>query len=87
MVQHPTRPDELYAALEINGVMRSTDGGDTWTDLSAPLIKLAEQPHLLMVANLPGLEEADLKLGMPLQVTFEQVCNECTLPQFVRAEG
>lgn len=39
-------PDDVYAALEVSGVMRSTDGGDTWTDLSAPLIKLAEQPHL-----------------------------------------
>ena len=53
--------------------------------LIVAIVELAEQPHLLMVANLPGLEEADLKLGMPLQVTFEQVCDECTLPQFVRA--
>ena len=28
--QHPKKPDEIYAALEINGVMRSTDGGETW---------------------------------------------------------
>ena len=40
------RPDDIYAALEVSGVLRSTDGGDTWTDLSAPLIKLSEQPHL-----------------------------------------
>ena len=51
------------------------------------IVELAEQPHLLMVANLLGLDEADLKLGMPLQVTFEQVSEECTLPQFVAAEG
>ncbi len=44
--QHPRRPDEIYAALEINGVMRSTDGGETWQDCSAGLIKLAELPHL-----------------------------------------
>ena len=42
----PGRPDDVYAALEVSGVIRSTDGGETWTDLSAPLIKLAEQPHL-----------------------------------------
>ncbi len=46
LAQHPTRPDEFYAALEINGVMRSTDSGETWTDCSAGLIKLADQPHL-----------------------------------------
>jgi hypothetical protein len=42
----PNRPDDIYAALEVSGVIRSTDGGETWSDMSAPLIKLAEQPHL-----------------------------------------
>jgi photosystem II stability/assembly factor-like uncharacterized protein len=46
LAQHPTRPDEIYAALEINGVMRSTDGGETWSDCSGGLIKLADLPHL-----------------------------------------
>ena len=44
--QHPTKPNEIFAALEINGVMHSTDGGESWTDCSAGLIKLAELPHL-----------------------------------------
>ena len=44
--QNPKKPDEIYAALEINGVMRSTDGGETWQDCSEGLIKLSEQPHL-----------------------------------------
>jgi photosystem II stability/assembly factor-like uncharacterized protein len=46
LAQNPKNPDEIYAALEINGVMRSTDGGETWTDCSEGLIKLAELPHL-----------------------------------------
>jgi photosystem II stability/assembly factor-like uncharacterized protein len=46
MAQHPHWPDEIYAGLEINGVMRSTDLGETWTDCSAGLIELAEQPNL-----------------------------------------
>ena len=46
MVQHPTRPDEIYAALEVNGVIRTTDGGETWEDCSADLIRLSELPHL-----------------------------------------
>jgi len=44
--QHPTRPNEIFAALEINGVMHSQDGGETWKDCSEGLIKLAELPHL-----------------------------------------
>lgn len=42
----PARPDTLYAAVEVGGVMRSDDGGETWTDCSADLVTLAERPHL-----------------------------------------
>jgi len=41
-----TRPDDVYAALEVSGVIRSTDGGETWTDVSEPLIRLADEPRL-----------------------------------------
>ena len=40
------RPDEIYAALEVGGAMRSLDGGETWDDCSAPLVDLAALPHL-----------------------------------------
>jgi photosystem II stability/assembly factor-like uncharacterized protein len=46
MAQHPTKPQEIYAALEVNGVMRSTDGGETWADCSADLVRLSGLPHL-----------------------------------------
>jgi photosystem II stability/assembly factor-like uncharacterized protein len=46
LAQHPRRGDEIYAACEINGVMRSGDLGETWTDCSAGLIELSKQPHL-----------------------------------------
>ena len=46
MAQHPTKPGTIYAALEVNGVMRSTDHGETWKDVSADLLRLAEKPHL-----------------------------------------
>ena len=42
----PSRPDDVYAALEVSGVIRSSDAGETWTDMSASLIKHAEKPHL-----------------------------------------
>ena len=41
--RHPGRPNEIYAALEVSGVMRSTDGGESWSDCSADLIRLSEQ--------------------------------------------
>jgi len=47
MVQRPGNPNEIYAALEIAGAMRTTDGGQTWEDLGDHLVKLAETvPHL-----------------------------------------
>ncbi len=46
LAQHPTKPDEIFAACEINGVMHSSDGGESWTDCSEGLIKLSELPHL-----------------------------------------
>jgi photosystem II stability/assembly factor-like uncharacterized protein len=42
----PAHPDEVYAALEVGGVMRSLDGGESWDDCSADLVKMAERPHL-----------------------------------------
>ncbi|HEY8290614.1 MAG TPA: hypothetical protein VIG49_15170 [Acetobacteraceae bacterium] len=46
LAQHPGKPGTIYAALEVNGVMRTTDGGETWHDCSKDLIRLAQQPHL-----------------------------------------
>src|SRR5206468_12997806 len=42
----PSHPHELYAGLEVDGVLRSLDGGETWEDVSHDLVKLAERPHL-----------------------------------------
>ena len=46
MVQSPNNPDELFAALEVNGVMRSNNFGESWEDISGDLIRLSDQPHL-----------------------------------------
>ena len=42
----PNEPDTIYAALEVSGVIRSVDAGETWSDVSGSLFELAEQPHL-----------------------------------------
>lgn len=42
----PQAPDVIWAAMEVNGAMRSDDGGETWTDLSDDLVALSRQPNL-----------------------------------------
>ena len=46
IVADPNNPDEIYAGLEVNGVVRSLDGGDTWSDISGDLLALAKHEHL-----------------------------------------
>jgi photosystem II stability/assembly factor-like uncharacterized protein len=46
MAQRPGRPNEIFAALEIAGSMRTTDGGETWEDLTDDLVRLSDLPHL-----------------------------------------
>lgn len=42
----PSAPDEIYAGIEVGGVIRSLDGGESWRDISAGLLELAKEPHL-----------------------------------------
>jgi photosystem II stability/assembly factor-like uncharacterized protein len=45
--RHPGRRGEIFAVLEVSGVMRSTDSGESWSDCSADLLRLAEaEPRL-----------------------------------------
>jgi photosystem II stability/assembly factor-like uncharacterized protein len=46
MALDPSNPDELYAAMEVGGIIRSLDGGETWEDMSEPLIEMSKQSHL-----------------------------------------
>ena len=46
LAQHPSNPATIYAALEVNGVMKTTDGGESWQDCSTDLVRLAQLPHL-----------------------------------------
>jgi photosystem II stability/assembly factor-like uncharacterized protein len=42
----PSKPDEIYAGIEVGGVIRSLDGGNTWSDCTKELLKFTEQGHL-----------------------------------------
>lgn len=46
------------------------------------VVELAEQEGLLMIANILEAEARDLRLDMPLEVTFETLAEDCVLPQF-----
>lgn len=51
------------------------------------IVELAEQPHLLLAANLLEIAPEDLRLGMALEVVFEAVTEDATLPQFRPVKG
>ncbi|MCE2404307.1 MAG: hypothetical protein J4F43_04015 [Dehalococcoidia bacterium] len=42
MAADPTHPDEIYAALEVGGVIRSQDGGDSWEPINQGLAEGGE---------------------------------------------
>lgn len=46
MAMDPSNTDELYAALEVGGFIRSLDAGATWEDMSEGFVALSKEPHL-----------------------------------------
>ncbi len=46
------------------------------------VVELAEQPRLLLVTNVVGAGEGDLRLGMSLQVDFEPLDAGTVIPVF-----
>ena len=46
MAADPSNPDDVYAAMEVGGIIRSLDGGETWEDVSGDLLKLSKNAHL-----------------------------------------
>jgi photosystem II stability/assembly factor-like uncharacterized protein len=46
LASDPARPQEVYATLEVGGVMRTLDGGERWDDCTDDLVTLAARPHL-----------------------------------------
>ena len=46
MAADPSNPEEVYAAMEVGGIIRSLDGGATWDDVSRDLVEMAKTPHL-----------------------------------------
>jgi uncharacterized OB-fold protein len=48
------------------------------------MVKLPEGP--VMLTNVTGVDDADLRLGMPLEVWFDDVTPDVSIPKFRPAE-
>jgi uncharacterized protein len=48
------------------------------------LVELEEQEGLRLVSNLADVTPDDVEIGMPVEVTFEDVAEDVTLPLFRR---
>ncbi len=46
------------------------------------IIELFEQERLVLVANVVNVAPGDVRIGMPLRVTFERLTETIALPQF-----
>lgn len=46
------------------------------------LVELAEDPGLRVVGNLLDVAPAELEIGLPVEVTFEDAAPDVTLPQW-----
>ena len=51
----PNFPDEMYAALEVAGVIRSSDGGDTWEEITGSLAPSEDTLDLHGIQCAPAL--------------------------------
>jgi uncharacterized OB-fold protein len=46
------------------------------------VVELEEQAHLQLVTNIVDIDADDVRIGMPVEVTYREVAPELTLPQF-----
>ena len=68
MAADPSHPDEMYAGLEVGGMIRSLDGGDSWAPISRGLAEAGEDRldlHGVQVsAAQPGIVYISTRQGM-----------------------
>jgi hypothetical protein len=70
-------------------VMRSpgNPGFDDRIPYAVLVVELDEQPGLFTIGNIVDCDLDDIEMGMQLDVTFEDVTHEITLPQWRPARG
>jgi len=88
----PTCQGEKLEPTEVSGrgtvyswsVMHS--GGNPGFEDRIPyavlVVELEEQAHLITIGNLVDADASELEIGAPLEVCFEKIDDEVTLPQW-----
>ena len=61
---------------------RGNPGFEHETPYAVVIVELEEQPQLFLVSNLLDCSVDAVTIGMPVEVTFQDVSPEITLPQF-----
>jgi hypothetical protein len=46
------------------------------------MVQLDEQEGLVLVSNFPGSKYADLEIGAPVEVEFQELADGVVIPQF-----
>lgn len=55
--------------------------------LVVAVVELTEQPRLFLTTNLVDAEAEEIRIGMPVEVVFDDIAPDCALPQFRPAKG
>jgi uncharacterized OB-fold protein len=80
------RPEEVSGRGVLYSYTVGVQAFHPWFDARVPyilgVVELEEQPNLRLVTNLVGCQEAEVRIGMALQVQFEQLTAEISLPVF-----
>lgn len=100
---HPPRPtcprcqSERVVPAEASGkgtvysfsIMRrgGNPGFDDRVPFAVAVIELAEEPKLLAIGNILDCPIGQIAIGMPVEVTYEDLTPEVTLPQWRPAGG
>jgi len=61
---------------------RAAPGFEDRVPFVVALVELEEQPGLRIISNLSGCGPDEMRIGMPVEVVFEDVTPGVTLPQF-----
>lgn len=87
----PTATRELSGRGTVNSFTvvhdKSTRGFEGLVPYVVGIIELVEEPGLLLVSNIVACAPGAVAIGMPVQVSFEDVAEGVALPQFHPSEA
>jgi uncharacterized protein len=71
---------EVYSFVVLRHVLHP--GFASRLPLAVALVSLDDAPYVRLTANILDCPAEDVYVGMPVEVTFEKVTEDITLPQF-----